>query len=203
MLVGLCVGAGTVVRLPGSTLWQPLDDWWAQHAIGSLPLTSLSELAALGLAALVGPVGWVLLAALALVLAVRGRLRHAAVLVLAPLLASFVTTVLKHWVDRARPEEMLVALTSYSYPSGHSSQAAAFAVAALLVLAPATRRRWWPLAALGVLAMMWSRTHLAVHWLSDTLGGAMLGAGLALLLSWVVWPWLIAPGHGEGPRLPS
>ena len=41
-----------------------------------------------------------------------------------------------------------------------------------------------------VLVMMWSRTFLAAHWLSDTVAGAVLGAGVALMLWWLCAPLL-------------
>jgi membrane-associated phospholipid phosphatase len=34
-----------------------------------------------------------------------------------------------------------------------------------------------------VVLMMWSRTYLHAHWLSDTVGGALIGAGTALLVA--------------------
>jgi undecaprenyl-diphosphatase len=52
----------------------------------------------------------------------------------------------------------------------------------LLFSKPGTRRLlWWTLAALAIAGMAWSRTYLQLHWLSDTLAGALLGIGIALL----------------------
>ena len=69
-------------------------------------------------------------------------------------------------------------LTSLS----HAAYAGATCVALVLLLTvPGPRRRWgWALAALGVLGMAWSRTYLQVHWLSDVVGGSLLGIGIAL-----------------------
>ncbi|NQX10846.1 phosphatase PAP2 family protein [Microbacteriaceae bacterium VKM Ac-2855] len=65
--------------------------------------------------------------------------------------------------------------TSPTFPSGHSASAAAFVTGVALesprvgaVLAPV---------ALGV---GYSRLHVGVHWLSDVLGGAAVGAGVAV-----------------------
>jgi undecaprenyl-diphosphatase len=40
--------------------------------------------------------------------------------------------------------------------------------------------------------MMWQRTLTNAHWLSDTVAGAALGLGGALLLWWFMQPWLDA-----------
>ncbi|MFC8039339.1 phosphatase PAP2 family protein [Paenarthrobacter sp. NPDC057355] len=91
------------------------------------------------------------------------------------------TQVTKAVVGRARPEGAKVLTDTGSYPSGHVS-----ATTALLVVLALLIGRWWmtAVAALGVLAMMISRTYLSAHWLSDVLGGACLAAGLALLMWW-------------------
>jgi undecaprenyl-diphosphatase len=38
------------------------------------------------------------------------------------------------------------------------------------------------LAALGIVGMAWSRTYLQVHWLSDVVGGSLLGIGISLVV---------------------
>ncbi|MFV0319347.1 MAG: phosphatase PAP2 family protein [Microbacterium sp.] len=86
--------------------------------------------------------------------------------------------VLKHLVGRARPEDILVVSDYGSFPSGHVANAATIAVA-LLVVFP---RVWTALAAAAwVLLMAFSRTYVGAHWLSDTLGGALIGAAAALI----------------------
>lgn len=103
---------------------------------------------------------------------------------LALLLASGASHAIKIAVARDRPglHETLVALPAdLSFPSAHSAQAAAFAVAVALAF-PAWRR--WPalplLTALVVLVGL-SRLHLQVHWPSDVLAGWVLGVLMALL----------------------
>lgn len=91
------------------------------------------------------------------------------------------TQLAKVVVGRERPVGAKVLTDTGSYPSGHVSATTAFLVV-LAVLAG----RWWmtTLAALGIIAMMVSRTYLSAHWLSDVLGGACLAAGLVLLAWW-------------------
>jgi undecaprenyl-diphosphatase len=88
---------------------------------------------------------------------------------------------------------MMVGSDFGSFPSGHAANAAVMVVVAALLV----RRAWlWAAGALYVLAMMVSRTYLAVHWLGDTVGGALLGVGVAAGL-WVVFAPKVA---GEAAR---
>ncbi|WP_168625735.1 phosphatase PAP2 family protein [Cryobacterium sp. BB307] len=101
---------------------------------------------------------------------------------------------LKAVFGRPRPEEMLVPSDFGSFPSGHVANAATLAVALAIIFA----RTWvWVLGAAYVAAMAWSRTYLGVHWLSDTIGGALIGAGIAV----IVWaPFAIRLNHEREAR---
>ncbi|GAA3582974.1 hypothetical protein GCM10022198_02720 [Klugiella xanthotipulae] len=107
---------------------------------------------------------------------VRGP-RSAGYLVTVMILATLVTQLLKRVVARPRPEGMLVTSDFGSFPSGHSVQAVVWVVA-LGLLFPYVGV--WVAGALYALAMMWSRTYLGVHWLTDVLGAAALGCAVAL-----------------------
>ena len=63
-----------------------------------------------------------------------------------------------------------------SFPSGHSASAAAFATGVALESGPAGSVIA-PLAA----AVAYSRLHVGAHWLSDVVGGAAIGASVAVL----------------------
>ena len=88
--------------------------------------------------------------------------------------------VMKHLFGRARPEDIIVLSDAGSYPSGHVANAATIATAAV-VLFP---RLWVVIVgAVWVFTMALTRTYLHAHWLSDTIGGAMIGVGVALLIA--------------------
>ena len=98
----------------------------------------------------------------------------------AVLLTYGVTTGLKELVDRPRPTgtHPLVPLPdSPSFPSGHASTAFA-AAAALAVFAP----RWLGPCFLAIAALVGvSRLELGVHYVSDVVGGALLGVVIGLV----------------------
>lgn len=73
--------------------------------------------------------------------------------------------------------------TSGSFPSGHSASAAGFA-AGVAFESPRIGAAIAPVAA----GVAYSRLHTGAHWLSDVVGGAALGAGVAWIGTAVVKP---------------
>jgi len=112
------------------------------------------------------------------------------------ILSTGVVELMKNTIGRPRPAEALIDVGFGSYPSGHSARAAMIAVA-LGILLP---RLWvWMLGAAYTLAMMFSRTQLGAHWLTDTVAGALTGAAVALLCYAVIAGSLEAEGAGRHP----
>lgn len=105
------------------------------------------------------------------------------------------TEAVKQLVDRARPSiEAVAATLGPSFPSGHTSTAAASWAAFALVAGRWWGREAWPLLAglaVGIaVAVAGSRVLLDVHWLTDVLGGLALG-----------WAWFAACAIAFGGRL--
>lgn len=134
--------------------------------------------------------GWVAILVVPLVviagLLLARRWRGALFAAVCFLASAGVVQVLKNVIGRARPEDMIVSSDFGSFPSGHTANAATVALV-LWLLFP---RIWVAVAgALWILAMALSRTFLSVHWVTDTIGGALLGAAVVLLLGAWLLPW--------------
>jgi len=147
-----------------------LEGWIVAHRVGVLDTVAEG----LSYAGTFGAV-WLVLA-LAFAVAYR---RSALVVWTATvvLLASLTADVVKAATDRPRPDvDVLVPHPhTSSFPSGHA--ATSFAGATVLgLLLPRFRV---PLYVLAVL-IAWSRLYVGVHFPSDVLVGAVLGAGLGL-----------------------
>jgi undecaprenyl-diphosphatase len=137
---------------------------------------------------------FIVTAALVIVELALRRWRAAIALLLAVDLSSSLSSTIKLLSVRPRPTGGLDLLTSFSFPSGHTTWAAAVAVS----LALALPRVWtWVLAGSWIAFMAWSRTYLGVHWLSDVAAGALLGVSVALLAAGLVA--LLAPGDPHSP----
>ena len=97
-------------------------------------------------------------------------------------LTPMLVNLIKLAVDRERPPGSMLDAHGTSYPSGHAAYAGATAVAVVFLLsAPGPRRRlFFVPAAVAIAVMVWSRTYLQVHWLSDAVAGATLGVAATL-----------------------
>jgi len=138
----------------------------------------------------------VIAVAVALAEIARTRSRWVAPFLLAVLLGDkLLTETIKQLVDRTRPAlEPVAATLGPSFPSGHTSTAAACWAAFALVAGRWWGRRAWPAlagAAVGIaVAVAASRVLLDVHWLTDVLGGLALG-----------WAWFAACAVAFGGRV--
>ncbi|HCS59817.1 MAG TPA: phosphatase PAP2 family protein [Microbacterium sp.] len=125
--------------------------------------------------------------AIAVVLLLMRRWRAAVFALLAFIISAGLVQALKHLFGRARPEDMLVLSDYGSFPSGHTANAATIAAVAVLLFP----RVWTAIVAVAwVVAMALSRTLLSVHWMSDTIGGALVGIAASLLLAAAMLRWV-------------
>jgi undecaprenyl-diphosphatase len=127
--------------------------------------------------------GWPLL--LLIPLTIKRATRASALwLLLAVVLASSTTSVIKEIVGRVRPCDALAWCTAigvpspggHSFPSGHASGSFAFAA-----FAAVRTPRWAAPALIYATIVAWSRCVLGVHYPSDVLAGALLGATIGVV----------------------
>jgi undecaprenyl-diphosphatase len=124
--------------------------------------------------------------------------RHGAVigfLVLAVVGQNLLSNGIKLLVDRVRPDvDPLAGFSGPSFPSGHTTAAAACFAAFALVLGrrrPLSVKAWLAAGAVGVgVAVGGTRVLLGVHWFTDVLGGLALG-----------WAWFAVCSVAFGGRL--
>ena len=100
-----------------------------------------------------------------------------------------VNITVKPLVARPRPWdampgfESLVTEKDFSFPSGHTTVAFAFALAVCL----AAPRRWMKITAACVAVLMGlSRLYVGVHFPTDVLAGAVIGSLCGLIGAWIV-----------------
>jgi undecaprenyl-diphosphatase len=145
------------------------------------------------------------LAGIGLVLVVARRWAALVALVLAEALTPLLVNLIKVLVNRVRPPGQMLEAHGSSFPSGHAAYASATSIALVLLFSKPGRQRplWFTMAAAATATMAWSRTYLNVHWLSDTLAGAILGLAVTLASFGVVQSlWGYQPGDADSaPRL--
>jgi membrane-associated phospholipid phosphatase len=115
-------------------------------------------------------------------------LRRNALLIIIPVaISAIVANILKYAIDLPRPYEIYPFIEklsrggSPSFPSGHTADAFAFAMAAGLVY-----RKWFIIIPCFIWAALvgYSRMSLGVHFPSDVLAGALIGAICSSVYFW-------------------
>ena len=127
----------------------------------------------------------------------RGHTRLAVFLVVTTLGGGLLDTVVKEAVGRPRPSMVEPVATAHgkSFPSGHAMSSTIAYGALLLVFLPAIGRKYRPVVIGGVVLLVaaigFSRLALGVHYITDVLGGYVLGlawlaASVAAFSTWRV-----------------
>lgn len=128
------------------------------------------------------------------VLCVLRRFWAALYYLVAVVLSALTVQLLKGLFGRPRPEEIMVLSDAGSFPSGHVANAATIAVTLGII---ASRTWVWVAGVLYTILMLLSRTYLGAHWLTDTIGGILIGAGVAV----IVWTPLATRLERERDRV--
>ncbi|EAR23975.1 Phosphoesterase, PA-phosphatase-like protein [marine actinobacterium PHSC20C1] len=188
--------SGLVVRFVWQNRPTVVDTWW--HDLMAAQNNGAVDVTARFLNSFGGTVSMSLVTAVIVgVLLVAKKWRESIIIGLTVVLASGVSTVLKILIARPRPIDGVVGVGLDSFPSGHTTVAAALMVA----LAFAFPRVWtWAVAGIWITSMALSRTYLLVHWISDVLAAAVLGASMALLVS-ALFTSVHAGRHSAGSSL--
>lgn len=156
-----------------------LDAWWNSYVAAFAPAflgmsMALNVIGGGWVAALAIPLG------LALVLVIVRRPWSAVYFLAASLASAMLVQIFKVVFGRVRPEDILVLSDQGSFPSGHTANAATMAAVAV-VLFP---RLWVFLVGTAwVLLMALGRTIVHAHWMTDTIGGTLVGIGAALVIA--------------------
>ncbi len=133
-------------------------------------------------------VNWPLRVVALVVLAAKRRWLQLAAFALAIATSEPLIGIMKELYERPRPPGSLFDTNGFSFPSGHAVAGAVTAVGLVVCLLPPGPKRWaWEVRAAtfaGLMAL--SRTYLNAHWLSDVVGGTLLGVTLA-----IGWPALL------------
>jgi undecaprenyl-diphosphatase len=200
------IALGAAMTAPGPDIPSAMDSAWNRFMIG------IQTPVLVGFSEVMNQVGgsWIAIYLIPLVilaaLLIAKRWRAGLFLVVSLLASVSVVQLLKSLYGRARPEEMLVISDFGSFPSGHTANAATMAAIAMLLFP-----RVWVLlvGVLWTIAMAFSRTLLSVHWLSDTIGGMLVGAGTVLIVGAIMLAWVRASSgalpsaHGTDETLTS
>lgn len=149
-----------------------------------------------------GPVGTVVLAVvIGAVLSWRARSPIPALILIGTVgAAALVSTVTKTVVGRSRPPiaSQVLLETDHSFPSGHATGAMALFMTAALLLgyawSPARRALLLVTAAAVAVVVSVTRLYLGEHWLSDVIGGMLLG-GLAAVIGGALYTSWMARSH--------
>jgi undecaprenyl-diphosphatase len=134
-----------------------------------------------------------LVAATSIYLLLRRKLHATGLMLLAIFSGAGASSLLKHWIGRARPPvgSELTTVITYSFPSGHSMLSAVTYLVLGTMLARTESQRsvrifFMTMAVLTTLLVGLSRVYLGVHYPSDVLGGWTAG------LCWAILWWIIA-----------
>ncbi|HLR26273.1 MAG TPA: phosphatase PAP2 family protein [Fodinibius sp.] len=142
------------------------------------------------------PVLFLVVASVTGFLLLRRRYQSALLILVATGVGVLVVASAKEWLARPRPDIIphLVAVSSQSYPSGHTTMSAVVYLSLAAMLAQLQQRKRIKIYSIGIALMLTflvglSRVYLGVHYPSDVLAGWAFGLAWASLC-WMSFDWL-------------
>jgi membrane-associated phospholipid phosphatase len=195
-LVGIPFAILTVLVTSKSTALARVDDSLTNalhgYAIDHPTFTHTMKL----VSTVVSPLGWwLVLSPVFLWLLITRRIRLAAFVAVTAIGSSLLNLLIKTVVDRARPHlvDPVAAASGKSFPSGHAQAATvgfAILILVFLPLVPRTARVWlWIAGAAAVALVGFSRIALGVHYLSDVVGGVVIGSAWVIAMTAAFSAW--------------
>ncbi len=131
---------------------------------------------------------------LSIFLLIRKKYSHLILLILSMSLGTILELSIKLLIHRLRPEQALINITRFSFPSGHATIATIFFTILLYSLIENIKSKKVKIiltiaAIIIILLISFSRIYLGVHWFSDVLGGIILGILInsSILLAIEMW----------------
>jgi undecaprenyl-diphosphatase len=116
---------------------------------------------------------------LSIFLLIRKKYAHFILLIASMSLGVILELSIKLLIHRLRPEQALIDITRFSFPSGHATMATIFFTILLYALIEKKSKKVKIIltitAILIIFLISFSRIYLGVHWFSDVLGGIVLG----------------------------
>ncbi|STX29709.1 PAP2 superfamily [Legionella beliardensis] len=118
-----------------------------------------------------------------LILFIKQQKRLALHLLVAIVIAAVCASILKNTIVYLRPAGAVADSLTYAFPSRHVTLSSTYIVFLAALIIPQMRRPWLGLviACLSILLEAAARILLEVHWLTDVIGGFLLGAACGLL----------------------
>ncbi len=167
------------------------------ESLHSFAVTHPTFTSAMKLVSRIGsPLGWwLVLTPVFAWLLLRRLPRLAAFLAVAAVGSSLLNSLIKATVDRARPHlpDSVATAHGTSFPSGHAQSATVGCGILVLIFLPVVRRGWrtwlYLSAALVVALIGFSRLALGVHYLSDVVGGIIIGVAWLLAMTAAFSAW--------------
>jgi undecaprenyl-diphosphatase len=137
---------------------------------------------------------------------VKHHRRLSVFIVATGLMGGVVDTAVKYWTDRPRPQvdDPVATAPPNSYPSGHTMMSTIGYGVLLLVFMPLIPRRWRMPAVIGAVLLVWAigmaRLMLGVHFITDIVGGFLLGVAWLIAATAAFARWRREEGDGPvGP----